>query len=485
MDILNQIVQSLNKEEVRFFKLYTKRIESGKDRKDVDLFDYIRKQGNEYNEEKILQKLYPNQPKNAYYRLKNRLAEDLNKCLILQHYNEGQEVQIYNLLTIVRLFLNKNEFKLAQHYLKKAEKEALKLEAHDLLDVIYSEHIKLSQELVSINPDELIQKRKENLKVLNSFRSMDDVLATVIYKSKTTQNFSSKQNPFIEVLEETVNKLMEDEELKNSGKFRTKIFRSVSQILLQRHKYETLEEFALTTYNSFLKDKLFNKNNHETKLLMLTYITNCLHINGKHQDSLKYAAYLNEAMEEYDRFLKDKFQFFYYNALVNNYGTIDKEIAISILEDLKASDWMRKTPYYEVFVHGNLAILNYDLGEYKKAVKWLHQLYLLKSYKETDASYKFKTAIAELIIRYEMNDIDFLDYRIKQVNKDFTELLSIPENERERELLSIMEALCSTPILRSNKALLSRIEAFLDSKVSTRLYSEMIDYNSWLKRQIK
>ena len=39
---LDTIVQSLSKEEVRFFKLFLKRTEN-KNRKDVDLFDLIRR----------------------------------------------------------------------------------------------------------------------------------------------------------------------------------------------------------------------------------------------------------------------------------------------------------------------------------------------------------------------------------------------------------------------------------------------------------
>lgn len=484
MDILNKIIQSLNKEEVRFFKLYVKRTDSGDQRKDVELFDYIRKHGESYDEEKIVSKLYPNQGKNAYYRLKNRLTEDLIKSLTLQHHDVGEEVEIYNLMTVVKLFIQKREFELSQYYLKKAEKAALKIEAHDLLDVIYSEFIKLSQEIISVNPDEFILKRKENLKILNRFREMDDVLATVIYKTKTTQNFASKHNPFVSVLENTVNELLDDESLKNSSKFQTKIFRSVSQILLQRHEYIALEEYLLETYQKFILESLFNKNNHEAKLQMLTYIVNCLHINGKHEKSIEFAEILHKALEEFDKVLKDKYLFYYYNALVNNYGTLNKEKAIEILEELRSSNWMKKTPYYEVFVYGNLAILNYDLGLYKKATKWLHQLYILESFKQTDDSYKFKTAFAELIIRFEMSDFDFLEYRIRQVKKDFNEQLSIPENKREAELLGIINELMVNHTIRNNKHLKEKIERFIASKPKDRLYSEMIDYNSWLAKKI-
>lgn len=485
MDVLNKIIQSLNKEEVRFYKLYSKRTEPNVDRKDIILFDFIRKQGDTYNEEKIFSKLYNKGTKNPYYRLKNRLAEDLNKCLTLQHYNEGEEIQIHNLLTTVKLYSKKRAYNLCLHYLKKAEKEAEKIEAYDLLDIIYSEYIKLSQESISLDPEKFILKRKENLAVLNKFREMDDVLAMVIHKTKTTQNFSSKQNPIVPLLEKTVNDLLEDDTLKKGSKLRLKIYRSVSQILLQRHEYVALEEYLESTFSLFIEENLFSKSNHESKLQMLTYIVNCLHINGKPQKSLEYAELLKNTMEEFDKIGKDKYLFFYYNALVNNYGTIDPQKAVDILKNLRTSDWLKKTPYYEIFVYGNLAILSFDLEKHKQAVKYLHQLYILDSYKTTDKSYKFKTSIAELIIRYELNDFDFLEYRMKQVEKDFKEQLSFQENNREKVLLEIIKELIYTNSIRSNKDLHQKIIRFVDeTKEESRLYSEMINYNRWLSKKI-
>ncbi len=486
MDILKRIIQSLSKEEVRFFKLYSNRISSGEERKDLLLFDYIRKHGEDYNEEKIFNKLYSSGSKNPFYRLKNRIAEDLNKSLTIQHYSYSEEVQIHNLLTNVKLYAKKGDLELSLYYLKKAEKIAEQIEAYDLLDIIYSEHIKLAQESLSINPEEVIQKRKENLTILNSLREMDDVLAMVIYRTKTTQNFNSKQNPIIPLLEKTVNEVSGNKSLKKGSKLRLKIYRAVSQVLLQRHEYVALEEYLEKTIKDFTEEKLFNKSNHESKLQMLTYMVNCLNKNRKYKESLDYAELLKAAMEEFGGIGKDKYLFFYYNALVNNYGILNKEKAIEILLELKASSWLKKTPYYEVFVYGNLAILSYNLKQYKKAAKYLHQLYLLDSYKNTDASYKFKTEIAELLIRYELNDFDYLEYRIKQVRKDFKEKLTLEENSRELKLLEIISELIYTNSIRSNKQLLEKINHFIEDKPQEeRLYSEMIDYNDWLKSRLK
>ena len=50
---LDTIVQSLSKEEIRFFKLFLKRTDS-KNRKDVDLFDLIRRKNGDYTTKRYL-----------------------------------------------------------------------------------------------------------------------------------------------------------------------------------------------------------------------------------------------------------------------------------------------------------------------------------------------------------------------------------------------------------------------------------------------
>lgn len=485
MDILREIITNLNKEEVRFFKMYTQRITTEQERKDLKLFDFVRKNGPQYEEDVIFDALYPSKSKNAFYRLKNRLAEDITKSLTLQHYDDDDEVLVYHLISTVKHYHKKGAFKLCSNYLKKAEKLATEIEAYDLLDIVYSEHIKLAQDFVKINPEPIIQKRKENQTLLNTLRAMDDVLAMVIYKTKTTQNFHSKQNPIIPLLEQTVNEVLEEQHLQKSPKLRFKIYRSVSQILLQRREYKTLEEYLLNTIRDFTKEGLFNKNTHESKLQMLTYLVNSLHINGKNKDSLAYAEELKKSMDEFDGFKREKYTFFYYNALVNNYALIDKRKAIEVLLKLKNSNWLSKTPYYEVFVLSNLAILHFDLAEFKQSIKNIAKLYQLDGYKNTDEEYKFKTEVAELIIRYELGDFDFLEYRIKQLKKDFKKPLLSPENSRELQLIQIIEQLIRSTNIRGNKSLSSAISLFIENENQEQnTQSEMINYKNWLSSKI-
>ena len=50
MNILFKIINSLNKEESRFYKLFAGRTSIGNVRKDILLFDFIKQNGEDYDE---------------------------------------------------------------------------------------------------------------------------------------------------------------------------------------------------------------------------------------------------------------------------------------------------------------------------------------------------------------------------------------------------------------------------------------------------
>src|ERR1700752_4992433 len=89
MNVLPEIINLLNKEEIRGFKLFAKRTNASNGRKDILLFDHIKKNV-AYEDEKIFKKLYHGKEKNAFYRLKNRLLEDIGISLSLMHYHSSE-----------------------------------------------------------------------------------------------------------------------------------------------------------------------------------------------------------------------------------------------------------------------------------------------------------------------------------------------------------------------------------------------------------
>ena len=85
-DILNKIIGLMTKEEQRNFKLFALRSHEDQDRKDLQLFDYIRKAGEDYHDRQAIKHLYGSGARpNTYHRLRNRLVQEVGKSLALLH----------------------------------------------------------------------------------------------------------------------------------------------------------------------------------------------------------------------------------------------------------------------------------------------------------------------------------------------------------------------------------------------------------------
>ncbi len=483
MNIFQEVIGNLNKEEIRNYKIFASRTNAGDDRKDILLFDIAKKMYPGYNDDEVAGKLYEStEDKNSLYRLKNRLMDDIGRSLLLLYYDESEVNFVLNQIILSRLFQKKSQTRIAFHYLGKAEKKASAIESSELLELIYTELIKLSHETLEINPEEYIRKRKENREKLGSIQQIDDILAAVIYRVKISQNFSRKDYKILDLLQKTVNDFSHDEKLQKNPTLRFKIYHALSRILLQQQDYASLEKYLLKTYNEFLKEKLFNKNNHDTKLQMLTYLINSLFKNQKVDLSLHYAGELKEAMNEYGGFLHDKYLFYYYNSLVYNYAVKDLNKAIQILHEAKEDPVIKKLPIYTVFIYLNLAVANFDSGNYKEALKNLVKLLLQDEFRNLDEAFRFKILVSELLIRYELGDTEFLEKRTGQLQKEFRKLMKQKEFARELEIMSILSKMIYETNIKGNKKLSAQIKKFISSTASTD--NDVINYTRWLQSKV-
>lgn len=485
MKILQHVAGIMNKEEVRHLKLFMGRTAAGSDRKDAELFDFIRKHYPDYPEEKIQKKLYENKDKNALYRLKNRLLDDIGKSLVLQYFDENEFNDIVHSIVLARFFQTKAQPKIAKYYLARAEKKARDTDQIDLLDVIYSEYIRLSQETLELNPTEYIRLRKNNRELLNNLQEIDDILAEVVYHLRTAQNFSGQDYKMIETLQQKVNAFSKQKTIRNSSQLRLKIYQSVSRIILQKQDYPSLEKYVLQTFTEFSRQLLFSRNTHDTKLQMLTYLTNAAFKNKKHETSLEYAAKLKEAMAEFGGMLHDKYLVFFYNTLIVNYWKKDLNKAIETLNEAKDNPVIKKLPHYAVFIYVNLTISYFEQKNFKQSIRNLVKLMMEPGYPNMDATLRLKLGVAELIIRFELGDFDILEHRSDQLRKEFGDLLKTKPVRRQQDMMQLIAQMVNSASVKREKTLVMKIEKLIDSMPSEEAAeSDLINYHEWLKNKI-
>ena len=484
METTQRIIASMNKEDIRHFKLYSTRMEYDYDRKDLQLFNLMKKEGEEFNDVTASKKLYPHGNRNAFYRMKHRLLNHLNKSLLLQYMDSNDNIEILTSFSLYHFHYSRNSFETAHYFLKKAERKAKQLESLELLDMIYSEFIKLFNVSVDFNPEEYIKLQQENAMKLVKLRQINQVLAMVSYRLKLSQNYGEGNQKLIQLLEKTMNDFSGDKEVRKSKVLRLRLINVVCQSLLQHHNYKTLETYLSKEFGLLMKEKFFNKTNHDNKLQMLTYLVNSKFKTQKYNESIQYADKLKQAMAEFDGMLKEKYLIFYTNALVMNYSITNPLKAIEILEEtLRIKS--KQQGYYEMFVLLNLGILYFETMQFEKSIKCMIKLSVTDSFKKADRVLQLKVSIGELMIRFDLKEWDVLDYRIAQVKRNFTDLLKQEKFLREREMLLLIKSLNGKGGLKLNDKLQSRIKALIKQmSKSTAAENDVIKYVPWLQGKL-
>ena len=474
-NVLNSIIQSLSKQEIRFFKLFIKRTDNKK-RKDVDLFDFMKKKGGDLKIKDALKKLETNT--NNYHQIKNRLYHELNNSMVWQHIWKDNQSKSFSYVLLARVYKNKGELELAFHYLNYAEKEAIDSELYEILSIAYTEIIQLSHELISIDVDKYIALKKENILILSEIDNVDLLLAKVMYDIKTKQNFGKADLSLYTIVKSKYIKIAKDKKLVNSARFRMRLFKMYSRLLLQERDYKLLENFLIESYNEFEEDNLFSRSNHNEKLTLLTYLTNCLCKNKKHKESIKYAELLLISMKEYDSFLYDKYLFFYYNILVSNYAKTDKDKALDYLNKASKNEVIKKLPSYTSFIYLNKALVYFHEDNFSQAQKNISRLILQEDFLLLDKAFQLKILIADIIIRFKNGQHDIIA-KIKDIRRNHKQLLLDEEYVRDREMINIISKKINDGDVADDK---KRILSFMSDYDSEDL--DIISYNIWLRNNL-
>jgi len=187
-------------------------------------------------------------------------------------------------------------------------------------------------------------------------------------------------------------------------------------------------------------------------------------------------------MNEYDGFLKDKYLFYYYNSLVINYSLSDKNKALEILKEAKNNDVIQDLPTFSVFIYLNTALIYYDQEKLSLSVKNLSRLMLQDDFLNIGESFQLKIHIAELIVRYDLNQTDVIDSKIKHIKKSYKNLLKDANFNRDKQLIEIIDSLIYCNNLTTDKKLIKEITTL--SVIITDEQADDIDvinYNVWLK----
>ncbi len=480
MDILQKTIHALSKKEIISYKIFTNRSKDDVDRKDLALFDLIKKSTKkDSHKSEALSILYPETNNvNTYNKLKTRLLEEIDNSLVQFYFHETDVRFIYSELSIYHTFYLKASWEIAHYHLQKAEKKALQLNSFDLLEIIYGEFIKLSIHFGKETPAFYIKQRTLNGLKLKDIRELDNALSLIIFELSKKQTFGKTTAFNISNLNNAVEALKENKSLKNNPVFKQKLFVAISQLLISKKEYVALEDYSIKTYKEFVKQNAFSKNNHDLKLQMLRYICNSLFLNQKHREALAYCKIFHQATLEYQSVLYDANIFFYYNALANNYSVLDTKKAVEILNEAKNNEAILKHPTHLGYVFLNLAGAYFDLKEPKLAIKNITSICHHPVFEKLNTSFKIQIYIIDIILRVETKNLEYSKKQIDFLIKEYKKTVLLKEHKYDYDFLLLLKKIISKNNIVSNNNIQKTINAFCD-KYKDKPSSSLVNYTKW------
>jgi len=416
---LTELIHGLSKEEIRAFRLYSSRVKQQGENHTSQLFDLIKDAEADEFSEKVVHWIYDKPNKNAYYRMKGRLLEDVEQSLLILNRSADDQHRIMDDLRLALVFKQKSKYKKALFYLKRGVKRAEKGSFLHVLDLLYHELLSLAKDYYIIDPVELIESRNVNRDRIREIQEIEESILKVNYRLKNA-NFSNKEVDLTQQLEEIVNQSIERRETKKIPAVQVEIHKCIRTTLLQSGKFFELEEYLKKSFEEFSKDGLFNKSGLESKISMLNWLINISVVNKKFEQSLHFGEQLNQRLSDEQGKYRKRYEWMYYQSLILAYTFTNRlPEVIELLERIDADDSLSGTNFYDIFTKINLAITYYCMGEIDTAIDHFIPVVHSEIFKKLSRSLQLNASIVELILHYEKGNLEFCLNRIQEMKRVF------------------------------------------------------------------
>ncbi|MCI4667074.1 MAG: hypothetical protein MRZ79_02865 [Bacteroidia bacterium] len=445
MDILEKIIEHLTSDEVRRFKILSNRFKADEEKKLLILFDAIRSGDFKDTELDVVTQLYgsvDSKAKNSYYRLRNKLLQNLEKSLLFYHFNYKNAIEALANIQLSMLLRERGLYREAYYQLKKAEKAALDQDQFNVLEVVYDEMVKLAMNF-EVDIEAILERRRQNLKKTEILRANSEVLGTITQQLSKRNFARSKRSPsVIQTLESIRSEFEEHAHIFRSPQGQVMIMNTVIPILIQKGAYKELIEYSGKMLGQFQEEKLFNQENHSVSLRLRIYRINSLLKLLQLDSALAELEHFWEELEMYERQNFNEYAFHYYS---------DKIIALKLMGRLSDSSKVLdqafsqkeilKKESNEQYLYISLADQYFCQKNYGKAVEVLEKLIQKEYFPKIEEEIRFYVKVFRLVNLFEARRFDEVESSYKGLKKVFRTLMKDEDFGKAVRFLEILQRL--------------------------------------------
>lgn len=441
MDVLEKVIFNLTSDEVRRFKILSNRFKADDEKKLILLFDFIRSEKFAEEEQAIVVELYQQntpQTRNRYYRLRNKLLENIEKSLTFYHFKYKDSIHAYYDVQLSIMFRERGSYGLALYFLKKAEKKAREMDQFNILEVIYQEYTQLALKDIEIDIEEILSRRKSNLDKLKIHRRNTEAIALITQQLKRS-NFSREKASVLDLLERTQRSIEESAEIFHSTEGKIQIFRVVSASLLQKEAYGQLVTYTENTLAEFDKGNLFTIDNHPDRLMMRVWLAIALFKCARFADAERQLQTLHKEMLMHSKQNYFAYLFYYTNTSVNVLKCLGKTDAVGqLLQEALATKEIRSNSESEFYLFQSLADHYFIVGNYAQALSTLKESRGLEGFRLVNDEIRMGVEIYELVASMECGNHGHVEDRVAEIRKAYKKLLKLDDHQSADVFLDML-----------------------------------------------
>ncbi len=477
-DLLHQLIHSLSKTEKKYFKEFS----SGQNY--VKLFDAINTQ-EEYDEAKLKKKFKGEAFTNNFSAAKKYLEEAILRSL--RNFNSGKLMDdvSYERLQNLKLLFEKGLVSAVEKQLPKLKQFCYEYEQFARLLELLTFELTFNNSQIKTN-DPVYKERLRILQVLTNITHLNQIYGDLMLIATNSGHENKKQNDKIELLMR--NPILKEEALCGE---RDELYALWNVFFVYHYvtkKFSESYQAKRKQFELYRNRDTFIKTRPKTYLFMLG---NLVSLAYNIPDVSEFEFAYSEMLKAHDKIQgfeglkfeqRSVFGLLLFK-LKKNYTELNKHVKY-IEENLEehAGDI---TLVREMDTYFNVAVAFFRNKNYGEALKWLNKILNHERVEERQQVHRYARQL-ELLVHYELNNFELLDYKItntqrylakRDLGDEFDKVLlngfrhlikAKDKTEKKKSLLQLKSAIAEIPAAEQKK-----------------ITDDQFEYITWIEEKLK
>ncbi len=484
MDKIKEIIRTLNVDDVREFRSFIHRQKKKKGRKDLELFEYLLVKDSTKPEFMVSHLKVPN--KEAYYAIRKRLIRHLTDFIVLKRMDADPTTAapVMGFISLARYLFDKKTHRLAWFYLHKAEKLAKAHDQFDLLNNIYLLQIEKSPSEFGMNVPEIIQKYKDNRKLLEEDERV--IFAHAVIREKVQERRIEGRNfKFIRAIHQVLTEYELTEVVTKRPRLLYNLVAIVRSMALVQQDFYDFEPYIIAQYKAAESQYGFSRHQHFYKLSLLYMIAHVLYRNRKFPESLAYLEQLYTNMETYQGHHYGRFypSYVMLTAAIRNFeGKLEEAIRLHIeLLEQKTVKLNVKDELNAQLSLGTYYGFNNDFDHAHKVFWSMPSDKICE--KKMGKAWLLRKSMIETLTQYELGNQEIVLNRIRSMERYFKAFIRHPSQQFIKAYLDFLRIYTNKPYEWDTEAFYTKLSEY-EIPAEERQSTIDMSFYCWLKAKI-